>query len=393
MNILMAHNFYSQPGGEDKSYQAEAEGLIKSGHHVIKFEKHTELEVAQSRVLKVAINTIWNSKVFHELEDTIRASKCEIAHFQNTFPIISPAGYYAAKKAGALVIQSLRNYRLTCVNGLLFREGAICHDCLGKVFPIDGIKHGCYRNSRAGSAIVATMIGIHKAAKTYDKYVDGYIAISDYVKEIYIEAGLPEKKIFVKPNLVNEIQVDDDLLKKIEKKYMLFIGRISAEKGIEELVKIWYDNNYGLPLYIIGDGPIKDTLIQRYNCDNIVFLGYRNSTQTAAYIKQATAVIVPSTWEEPFGRVAAEAFSFSVPVIAPRIGGLKDIVVDGRNGVTYDPIHKKGLSIAIGRFLSNSSQWQVMKDLAYEDYLHKYHPTSNTKILEDIYHSVIEVQK
>lgn len=393
MNILMAHNFYSQPGGEDKSYQAEAEGLIKFGHNVIKFEKHTELEMAQSRVLKVAINTIWNSKVFHELEDTIRASKCEIAHFQNTFPIISPAGYYAAKKAGALVIQSLRNYRLTCVNGLLFRDGAICHDCLGKVFPIDGIKHGCYRNSRAGSAIVATMIGIHKAAKTYDKHIDGYIAISDYVKEIYIEAGLPENKIFVKPNLVNEIQIDDDLLKKIEKEYMLFIGRISPEKGIEELVKIWYDNSYSLPLYIIGDGPIKDTLIQRYNCDNIVFLGYRNSAQTAAYIKQATAVIVPSTWEEPFGRVAAEAFSLSVPVIAPRIGGLKDIVVDGRNGVTYDPIHKKGLLSAIGRFFSNSSQWQVMKDLAYEDYLHKYHPTSNTKILEDIYHSVIEVQK
>src|SRR5690606_24863904 len=152
----------------------------------------------------------------------------DIVHFQNTFPLVSPAGYYAARAGGAAVVQSVRNFRFTCVNAQLFRDGSVCTDCVGQIAPALGALRGCYRGSRSASTVIATMLGVHKAIGTYSRRVNLYIAISDFVRGVLLEAGYPPERIVVKPNsLASDPPVGDG-----EGGYVLYVGRLTREKGV-----------------------------------------------------------------------------------------------------------------------------------------------------------------
>ena len=149
MKILQAHNFYQLSGGEDQSFKAEVALLRAHGHDVVTWTRHND-DIRSMSKLKVATATVWNRQVYRELRTLFRQERFDLVHFQNTFPLISPAAYYAAKAEGVPVVQSLRNYRLMCPNGLFFRDGHVCEECACKAIPWPAVKHGCYRDSRAG---------------------------------------------------------------------------------------------------------------------------------------------------------------------------------------------------------------------------------------------------
>src|SRR5438552_1382333 len=134
MKIALIHNYYQQAGGEDNSFAREAALLESHGHSVVRYSCHNDDLRGQSG-LRMALNSVWNRRRYRELRALFRDERVEVAHFHNTFPIISPAGYHAAGDEGVAVVQTLHNYRLMCLNATFFREGRVCEDCLGRTIP------------------------------------------------------------------------------------------------------------------------------------------------------------------------------------------------------------------------------------------------------------------
>ena len=201
MDIVVAHNFYQQPGGEDHCVAAEIALLQAHGHNVIPFSVHND-KIKTMNTLDIGLKTIWSVQSFSEMRQLFRRHRPRVAHFHNTFPLISPAAYYAARAEGVAVVQTLHNFRILCGNGVFYRDGQVCEACLGRPVAWPGIAKGCYHNSRSATAAVAAMSAIHWAVGTWTRSVDRYIALTEFGREKFIKGGLPADRIDVKPNFV-----------------------------------------------------------------------------------------------------------------------------------------------------------------------------------------------
>jgi len=240
MKILVAHNFYKLPGGEDQCVAAEVAMLRAHGHEVTQYCLRNESIDAMGR-LQLASRTIWSRTAFRELRELFRTHRPQIAHFHYTFPLISPSAYYAARAEGVRVVQTVHNFRLLCANALLFRNGEVCEDCLGKWIPWPPIAHKCYRDNRAASTVITTMLMTHRVLGTWSKEVDMYIALTEFGRRKLVEGGLPADKIAIKPNFA----YPDPGPGTGTGGYAVFVGRLSAEKGVDTLLEAW--RHLGLP--------------------------------------------------------------------------------------------------------------------------------------------------
>ena len=231
MKCLLVHNHYQCAGGEDSVFEDEAALLEDRGHEVVRYTVHND-SIRDGSRWKVAKNTVWNRRVHAELKALMLREKPDVMHCTNTFPLISPAAYYAARAAGVPVVQSLHNYRIMCAGSLLMRDGAVCEKCVGRSIGLPGVIHGCYRGSRAGSAVVAALQSVHWALGTWTRMVDAYIVLNEFAREKFIAGGLPADKLYVKPNFVHP----DPQLGTGRGGYAIFVGRLSQEKGISTLL-------------------------------------------------------------------------------------------------------------------------------------------------------------
>src|SRR5882724_13058737 len=190
MKILMVHNRYQLRGGEDESYESESRILREKGHQVDCYEEDNS-SVQSLGLVNVGMKTLWSQHSYRNVKEKIKRERYDLMHVQNFFPLISPSIYYAARRAGVPVIQSLRNYRLLCPNAIFFRDGRPCEDCVHKALPWPGVVHACYRGSRAATVPVAAMITLHRAVGTWVQQVDRYITLTEFAKQKFIEGGLP----------------------------------------------------------------------------------------------------------------------------------------------------------------------------------------------------------
>src|SRR3954464_1291905 len=173
MRFLLCHNHYQLAGGEDQVYRDERWLLESHGHDVFSFARHND-EIDKMSRAKLAIGTFWNDETYIEIRDLIRDRRPDIVHCTNTFPLISPAVYYAARAENVPVVQSLHNYRLLCANGDLMRGEKPCEDCVGKLFAWPAVKNCCYRGDRGGTTVVATMQAVHRTIGTWRNAVSMY---------------------------------------------------------------------------------------------------------------------------------------------------------------------------------------------------------------------------
>ena len=236
MRVLLIHNDYKIPGGESTVFEAEKRLLVENGHHVCVFSKHNSEIDSYSLQEKVRLfqSTFWSHASYSELEDFIHQCKPDVAHFHNTLPLISPAAYYACGRNRVPVVQTLHNFRLMCPVATIFRDGQVCEDCHTSSLR-ESVKHACYRGSRVQTATVARMISKHRKLKTFEQRVNAYIALTPFHREKFVEAGLPEERIFVKPNFLYSPEKE----RKGTGKYALYLGRLSAEKGVDVLLRAW----------------------------------------------------------------------------------------------------------------------------------------------------------
>jgi len=384
MRILLVHNAYRHSGGEDRVVETEAQMLRERGHEVLTYiRQNPDHGVA---VLRLAGQAFWNQTAYLELRRLIHDTKPHIVHLHNTFPLISPAALYAARRECVPTVQTLHNYRLLCPNGLFLRDEKPCEDCMNKSAPWPAILHACYRNSYAASAVAAGTLAMHRARATWRTQVDWYIALTEFSRQKFIVGGLPAERISVKPHVVHP----DPRIGSGDGGFALFVGRLSHEKGIETLLAAWRRLAGRMQLVIVGDGPLGESVRRAAAATRAIsWVGKRSFQDVQELLGRATFVIVPSICYETFGLVVAEAYAKGTPVLAAKLGALEELVEDGRTGFLFTPGDCDDLARQVELILECPAALKPMRKAARSKYERFYRADSNYTMLLRVYTDAI----
>jgi glycosyltransferase involved in cell wall biosynthesis len=383
LKILLCHNYYQLPGGEDRVFEDEARLLEQRGHQVIRFTRSNDSINTMSR-WKVATQTIWNRDVYAELRDLIRHERPSIMHCTNTFPLISPAAYYAANAEQVPVVQALQNYRLICPGALLMRDGRVCEDCVGKKVAWPAILHGCYRGSRLGSACVTTMLASHRAVKTWRNSVSCYVVPTEFSRRKFVEAGFDEAQIAVKPNFVDPSPSPGAGAGG----YFVFVGRLAEEKGLKTLLDAW--SGFRGKLKILGDGPLAGLVAEFASRDaSIEWLGQQPGDVVQQVVGDSVALVVPSIWYEGLPKTIIEAFSVGTPIIASNLGAMSEVIEPGKTGLLFQPGNTEQLLEALSWAADSPQRMKSMRTTVRETFERRYTADRNYELLLDIYRRVL----
>ena len=254
MKILRVHNYYREPGGEDAVEHAERVLCTDAGCEVVLYTRdNREIDdYSPWQTATLAPRAVWAWDTRREISALIERERPDVAHFTNSFPLISPAAYATCREAGVAVVQSLHNYRLLCPAATFFRDGSTCTECVDHSL-MRSVRHGCYRGSRTATAAVAGTLAIHRRLGTYREQVDTYVALTQFARERFIAGGLPAERIAVKPNFVAK----DPGVRENPDDFALYLGRLSPEKGIETLLAGFEKVAPGIRLKVAGDGPLR----------------------------------------------------------------------------------------------------------------------------------------
>ncbi|AFY82264.1 glycosyltransferase [Oscillatoria acuminata] len=382
MRILQLHNFYKMAGGEDVVVRAEKNLLEAHGNAVALLDVDNDAIASKFSQAMTAVTAIYSHASKERVLQEINRFGPDIVHVHNFFPLLSPSVYDACREARVPVVQTLHNFRLFCANSFFYRDGKVCEDCMGKFFPTPAVVHTCYRDSRIGSAVVGTMQTVHRIRGTWRDRVDCYIALTDFARNKFIEAGLPANKITVKPNFVSV----DPGCGEGQGDYALFVGRLSPEKGLDTLLAAWETLGDRIGLKIIGDGPLAPTVEEAATrIPGVEWMGRQSQDQLQSLMKNAQVLIFPSVWYETFGLVVIEAYAAGVPVIASNLGTMSLLIDPGRTGLLFRAGDPQDLQERIEWILSHPLEVKKMRQEARKEFESKYTADLNYQQLLNIY--------
>lgn len=392
MRILQVHNRYlAGLGGEDTVVRLEADLLSSHGHEVREVLVSTsELQGAGTvRLLISGALSVWSTKGFQLVANAVHEFRPEVVHVHNTFPLLSPSVYYAARRNGSCVVQTLHNYRIACANGLLLRNGIPCEDCVGRA-KWRGLARRCYGGSIGISTSVVTIQTAHRIANTFRNQVDAYIALTSFQRDIMIRDGLPEDRVHVKPNFMPRIVEATERI--MRKRQLVYVGTINEAKGTDLLLKAWARvRPQGFSLVLLGDGTHKERLMRQYETDHsVVWMGFRPSAEVTRTLAESRYIAICSRWYEGFPMVLLEALSVGTPAIAPDHAAFPEILERGRCGILFDPSNIDSLSSALRLATSDREDtWQLHSDAAFAK-AHDFSADANYIRLAEIYASAQE---
>ena len=381
--VVLVHNRYRHPGGEDDVFEAEGRLLESHGHRVERITVDNR-DLSRHNPLAIAAATVWNRTSYRHLRDRCREVRADVVHFHNTFPIISPAGYYAAHAEGAVVVQTLHNFRLVCLNALCFRDGQTCEECITKSLPWPGIAHKCYRNSRSASGVTAAMLSLHAIAGTWTSHVDTYIALSELARSRFLAGGIPSVRLVVKPNFL----VDDPGAGAHAGNYALYVGRLSPEKGIALLMRAWAVVGTRLPLKVVGSGPLEGLV--RSASGDIEWLGPQSRARVMELMRDASLLVFPSEVYENCPMTLIEAFAAGLPVIASGHGSIGEIVRDGVTGRHFPPGDVAQLIDAVLALADDRVKRVALGEAARTTFERTYTAELNYEQLSRVYESALQ---
>lgn len=386
MKILLVHSRYRERGGEDKVFDQEKVLLDKAGVVVESLEFNND-DIREERLIdrvRLGLATTWSISGWRAVKAALEARKPDIVHFHNTFPQLSPSVYYACKSVGVPVVQTIHNYRLLCSAGTFLREDRVCEECLPRRF-YNGVRFRCYRDSLAASFAVSTMQYVHHSMGSYRYRVDRYIALTRFAKEKLVEAGLPEDRIVIKSNTLADVP-------RVGKggSEVVFVGRLSPEKGVDVLLRAWSSRRLQYPLRIIGDGPMRGLVEQAVRrSDWIRYSGQLSSDECQEAMGRARVLVLPSVWYEGFPMTVLESYAKGTPVIASRIGSLTELVRENETGWTFPKGDSEALSAIVEIAMNGGERVSTIRERCRDEFLERYSPEKNVAQLIDIYKDLI----
>jgi glycosyltransferase involved in cell wall biosynthesis len=428
VKIIQVHNYYQQAGGEDSVVAAERNMLEVAGHEVITYYKNNDGIVGVVQLVVSSMKTLWNPVTYWEFRRLLKNERPDVVHCHNTFPLISPAIYWACAKESTPVVQTIHNYRLLCLNSQFFRlneknEPEVCEKCLRRTFKFPGIKYRCYRGSLAGSAVVAFMLFLHRVLGTWKNKVSVYVALTEFQKQKMIEEGLPSDKILVKPNFIQKPEGSEQNVAEEEAQtssskpqtpYCLFVGRLSSEKGCDVLIRAWNlyvsklqtsipkrseagakhqqrsGNLESTPhLLIVGDGPERENLeyLIAINDESspVHFLGLKSKKEVLSLMSNARFLVQPSLWYEGFPMTIVESFACGTAVVASDTGSMTSIIRHRENGLKFEGGNPEALAEQLCWGFEHTTELDQLGMQAKADSELMYSEQTNMESLLNIY--------
>ena len=440
VNILVVHNFYRIPGGEDTVVANETALLRQNGHEVVTYTRSNN-EFADlkgfSKLKKLLLPfvTIYNPRTAREVKRIIKEQKIDVVHVHNTLNLISPAVYYASVKCGVPVVQTIHNFRLLCPAATFYREeggqevkgrtekeiartgccekeitkpdcagkddakqectGHVCEDCVNKGLSC-ALKHKCYRGSYLETLACVMLLSIHRFLGIYKKI--NYICLTEFNRQKLLESaallGIDDSQVFVKPNFMTKCNDASANTSPDCGKYFLYAGRLDKLKGVDFLVKSWKED---LPkLVVCGTGPLEsdmgteimscgqDTGTEIMSC--VELRGYVSHEEVMNLVENATGVILPTRWYEGFPMTIVESYSVGTPVIATNIGNAGSLVIDGVTGYKFEVDDPMSLYEALKRVLDDGAK---LRKSTLNEFEEKYTATKNHEELMRIYEKLM----
>lgn len=380
--VLLIHNYYKIPGGEDIVVANEKRLLETYGHEVVLYTRtNKELDTLSfGKKLLLPFPSIFSLRTYREVKRLIQKEKIEIVHVHNTLNLISPSVYYAAFACGVPVVQTMHNFRLLCPAATFVRNGHICEDCVERGLGC-AVRYGCYRGSRVQTLVNAAILKLHRMLGTYRKLF--YICLTEFNKEKLLllnQKGrniVREQNIFVKSNFIWPPETKE----RQKKDQYVYVGRLDAIKGIRFLLEAWREFP-DKKLIICGSGP-EEAWIKKYIQENqmsqVECLGQIPYEEVLNIIGESKALVMPTLWYEGQGLVLLESYAVGTPVLASDLGNPGNITISGVTGYHFTPGDVSSFKEAIKK-LETKTEWDTKS--IYEKY---YAPEANYEKLKQIY--------
>ena len=331
VRVMIAHSHYTTgaSSGENRVVADERTLLSRAGHAVSSFEPM----LVGGPSLRAAVRTVWSRPAVTAVRRTASDERPDVVHFHNLFPNLSPAVLRAASDAGVPVVMTLHNFRLSCLAATLLRDGKTCEACLGRP-PWRGVAYGCYRGSRAASAVLAGSLTMHRAIGSFDR-VTLFAAVSGFVRDKLVEGGLDARACASTAQL---------LLADAAPRWCQ--GRPSScsagSRRRRESTRFYAPGTgrEGSSSRATGRSASGSLL---WRLPESSSSAPSRPTAVPGLLADARALLVPSRWYEGSPRAIVEALAAGVPVIASDIGGLPEHVEDGVNGLLVEPGRRRRL--------------------------------------------------
>lgn len=389
--VLIVHNYYQIPGGEDVVVANEKKLLEDHGHEVILYTRDNKELNSMNAVRKVGLffTTIYNRRTYKDICRIVKEEGVDVIHVHNTLNLISPAVFYAARKCKVPVFNTIHNFRMLCPKATLYRDDNICEDCIENGLKC-ALARRCYRDSLAQTFVCVLLMKIHRMMGIY-RYVR-FICLTDFNRDKLLEINksgniiIDPKNVYVKPNFM--IKGNEHLVKVDERDdFLLFAGRLDESKGIDLLLDACKISK--AKVIICGSGPLEGLVRERINSEDnaykerVKYVGMLTHEEVMNKMRHAKALILPTRWYEGFPMSIAESFSVGTPVIGPNMGNVGNIITDGITGCLFESGKVDSLAQAMDKICDMD-----MHNAAYEEFVAKYTDEINYKELMEIYGEV-----
>ena len=379
MKILQVHNEYFIRGGEETILNNEKKILLKNRHTVKQLIRKNKDEIRSIfNWFSVLKNLSYSKKSLEILEDYFKKNEFpDIVHIHNIFPLWSYSVFKFFNEKKIPIVLTVHNYRLI----------------LDKINFFDNCfyKYGFFKNSKILTYIISRLFNKNKRLLNF---ISSFIFYTDFHKNVHKKYGFDKKKLVVKQN---SLQTKKKYIKWVERDdKVIYVGRLSPEKGLHTLMKAWKIWGRNAPiLEIIGDGEDKIKLKnykKNHSLKNIIFSGKLTYTQVQKKIEKSKLLIIPSEWYEPFGLVIIEALSKGTPVASSDIGSLPNLIKNYRHGFLFKTKNEYSLYKNVKKAWKNKN---YLKKLSYHGKKNNkfYTHSDNYQKLITIYNKIIENNK
>jgi len=352
MRILQINNCHYRRGGADVVYLNTGDLLEKKGHDVFYFSQKNENNYPAksdrffiesidffNRSLFQKINLIprffYSKEAAAKLTELIKECKPQIVHIHTYKGTLTPSILKVLKKAKIPIVITLHDYGFLCPHNLFINgKMEICERCI-KGSIMNCVIHKCNRNNFLLSTVTTAEFAFHRIKFPFDDYFNTMIAVSKFAQKIHIQSYKFKNIIKHLYNFYPELK--DTNSNNSKGSYFLFFGRLSKEKGISTLIKSWMTNSRSSILKIVGTGELYDELkINTLGIDSIEVLGFKQGDELHELIKNASFIIVPSEWYENNPLTIIESYALGKPVIGANVGGITEIIENGKTGFLFE---------------------------------------------------------
>jgi glycosyltransferase involved in cell wall biosynthesis len=383
LRIVALHSTYQSHGGEDVAFDEEVALLRDRGHDVFELVRHAS-DLVRCRPATRARRVVWNAAAAVDLAAVVRRVRPDVAYVSNYFPALSASCLDVLGRSGVPAVLAVRNYRLACVSGQLFRDGAGCRACVGRPIPAPAVRHACYHGNTAESAVAAAaLMTVRRTLARHARTVH-FTPVSEHVRRFVLRLGFAADRVVTKPDTLRNVpearwSADD---------YVLLAGRLEPEKGLRAALDA-LQVTPGLRLRVVGEGSQLSEARHRGLGERVEFLGHRPPAEVLRLMSGARATLVPSLWDEPFGRVAMESLACGTPVIVSDRGGVAEVPEHSVSGLVVDPTDGSALAGALDRVRQEEWWRGGARRAARARFDARYSPDVVGPVFEAILHAAV----